>query len=119
MRSLEDCSGPWVGFWIQDGKRGNMRLSLTFLSGRILGGGNDDNGPFAIAGTYGSDGGVEATKMYGHYGFRYYGHWDGAMIFGYSEQIGFPSNGSQFEMWPEGEDLTLEEIIAERELTRA
>src|SRR5579859_7531420 len=59
-------SGPWVGFWIQNGwGKQQMSLSLAFVKGRIVGSGRDIIGPFDFSGTYDLETGrVLMTKQY-------------------------------------------------------
>lgn len=58
-------SGPWRGFWMQDGYRGWMDLQLDFHEGKIAGRGSDSVGEFVFLGTYDTkDGRVLMTKQY-------------------------------------------------------
>lgn len=120
MRALEECSGPWLGAWIQFGLRGHMRLRLTFSGGRLMGGGADRIGPFDVIGTYDADDTVAFIKSYPTHRIRYRGKWDGSMIFGTWQIIGgaWASEGP-FEIWPENESIQIEELFEEHESTQA
>jgi hypothetical protein len=113
MRLLEDCCGVWVGIWHQFDHRGHMRMNLNFSQGTIEGKGSDDTGAFVAVGSYEATDFVELIKGYSTHMFRYEGQWDGTMIYGKSFQVGLPSNRGTFEMWPEGEDLTVEQMNEE------
>jgi hypothetical protein len=92
-----------------------MRMTLDFEGGTIEGHGCDDTGPFVVVGSYESTDFVELIKGYSTHLFRYEGQWDGTMICGKSHQVGMPSNRGTFEMWPEGEDMTIEQMSEEFE----
>lgn len=94
------------------GKRGHMRMTLTFGGGRIRGSGTDDSGPFGVIGEYEGET-VRMAKAYMTHIVLYDGRWNGASIAGQGE---VPNdvirNVSEFEMWPEREGVTVEEILA-------
>jgi len=117
MRELEDCCGPWHGFYIQWNLRGHMRLTLNFRGGKVDGGGTDQIGGFTIAGTYGTEGEVEFRKKYSTHTIFYRGKWDGSMIFG-TWQLGkrVVFDHGEFEIWPENEELGLESVEQVEEL---
>lgn len=121
MRTLEDCSGNWVGIWTQFGIRGHMRLQLSFSGGSAEGHGSDDTGGFVVVGSYERSFTVELAKAYSTHVFCYEGQWDGAMISGASYQLGDNSNWGTFEMWPEGNDMNVEsmEEVGSHALTHA
>ena len=112
MRDLDEYSGPWIGWWIQWGKRGHMRLRLEFAGGRIRGGGTDDSGDYDVIGEYAGDA-VRMAKAYGTHVVLYDGRWNGASIAGRGEVPNdVIKNTSEFEMWPERESVTVEQILA-------
>lgn len=112
MRALDECSGPWVGWWIQWGKRGHMRLSLDFADGRIRGSGTDDSGDYGVIGEYSGES-VRLAKAYATHVVLYDGRWNGASIAGRGEiPFDVVVNTSEFEMWPESESVTIEQILA-------
>lgn len=117
MRPLSELSGPWIGFWIQQPIRGQMRLVLYFEAGRISGGGNDRDGAFSLQGSFDEQtGAVAIDKFYSGLLVKYRGHWDGTLICGDSEIIGFLfSDRGQFEIWPEGEDEAVQFFTQEIE----
>ena len=101
-------SGPWVGFWIQDGW-GNQRmsLSLAFANGRVTGSGRDIVGRFDFSGTYDlKSGRVEMVK---HYDTRVHlvsyngaNQGDGMWLWGVWNILAAYRGG--FHLWPEGEE---------------
>jgi hypothetical protein len=104
-KRLEECSGPWSGFWLQDLVRGNMRLRLVFKSSNINGGGNDPIGEFTITGIYQQDSErVIFTQVYKTHSVDYSGVWDGQMIYGRwtLDDAVFTESG-EFEIWPDKE----------------
>ena len=112
MRDLDECSGPWIGWWIQWGRRGHMRLTLNFSNGRIRGSGTDDSGAYEVIGEYGGES-VKMAKAYGTHVVLYDGRWNGASIAGRGEvPFDVIVNTSEFEMWPEHESVSIEEILA-------
>lgn len=116
VRSLSELSGPWVGFWIQQPIRGWMKMELGFSSGRIVGGGTDQIGPFTIQGEFNEAGPVKFRKRYASHLVYYNGKWDGQMIYG-TWKITWYDSG-EFEIWPEAEfeALNLGEHEIEQEL---
>lgn len=106
MRDLASCSGPWSGFWIQGWTRGNIKLSLRFDDGSIVGDGGDPGGRFQVSGIFSPDTQrVLFSKEYQWQIVDYSGIWDGRLIYGkwtlhdeeYSEQ-------GEFEIWPDHGD---------------
>ncbi|AIE84069.1 hypothetical protein [Fimbriimonas ginsengisoli] len=90
-----------------------MSMRLTFDGCRIAGGGSDNDGPFTLSGTY--DPGTETVQLMKAYRIllvSYEGSWNGRFITGVSV-IGhpFPFDLGTFEMWPEAEETSLEELI--------
>ena len=116
MRELRDLSGPWVGFWVQGRRRGEMRLTLRFLGEGIEGEGTDLVGAFTIQGSY--DPGPERVKFlkaYRPHSVDYNGTWDGAMIAGrwnFTRRLFGVANGGEFEIWPEKDDQAIERMEA-------
>ena len=45
-------TGPWKGYWLQDGETGLMDLSLAFVEGIVVGSGKDLIGEFDLQGVY-------------------------------------------------------------------
>lgn len=119
MRPLEDLSGPWAGWWIQGEVRGQETLSLEFAQGRIRGHGSDRDGTFQISGHFKSDR-VDLMKGYALLTVRYQGRWDGATISG-EWRIGTreATISGPFEMWPLGDEMSLQEFMVEEELVGA
>ncbi|HVT10832.1 MAG TPA: hypothetical protein VHE55_01085 [Fimbriimonadaceae bacterium] len=117
MKALEECCGPWLGAWIQFGVRGHMRLKLRFSDGCLAGGGADRIGSFDIVGAYDSNDAVTFVKSYRTHRVRYRGKWDGAMIAGTWNIVGEMASGS-FEIWPEGENVLVDEILNEEAIPR-
>jgi hypothetical protein len=112
-------SGPWSGFWIQEGMgRQKMRLSLAFSGGKVSGFGTDIIGRFTFEGTYDLETGrCLMTKQYeGAHSVQYDGvnEADGMWLWGvWRMQIG----RGGFHLWPEGEeDPTQRRLKAEKEL---
>ena len=117
MRPLEDLSGPWAGWWVQGEVKGQMSLTLHFSEGRIRGNGTDRDGGFQMSGLYNA-GGVDLLKGYALLTVRYRGKWDGAVISG-EWRIGSRERtlSGPFELWPVGDELSMELFMAEEELT--
>lgn len=89
-----------------------MRLSLNFSAGRIRGNGSDENGAFDVIGEYAGEI-ARLAKSYGSHIVRYDGRWDGASIAGpWTIHYGGFVDRGEFEMWPERESVTVEEILA-------
>jgi hypothetical protein len=113
-------SGPWVGFWIQQGLgRKWMRLRLKFLDGRVTGDGHDCIGRFLFHGSYDlSTGAVELVKTYlGQHEVEYAGRNedDGLWLWGVWQVKTFDRGG--FHIWPEWEnDPTQRRLGAEEDL---
>jgi hypothetical protein len=95
-------SGPWVGFYTYSGThdKHRMDLGLTFASGRISGGGNDDIGPFIIAGRFdAANGECHWTKTYvGAHDVFYCGFRESKGIWGTWEILSDIRGG--FHIWP-------------------
>lgn len=115
-RSLEQCCGPWRGFWIQFCHRGEMKLTLTFREAACFGMGEDPTGSFEISGTYDHRDRVNFTKTFDRMDVilrnttpevRYRGKWNGQFIAGTWWQVGYPDNTGAFEIWPEDEEQAL------------
>ncbi len=113
MRSLSECSGPWTGFFVQESRRGWMKLNLSIDSTRIVGQGDDMDGPFRMFGTHDSVSlRVEIDKAYPWLFVDYVGVWDGSMISGHWEII--DDAQGEFELWPldsEEEVMKLSELF--------
>jgi hypothetical protein len=135
MKTLEQLTGPWTGFSIQDGIRIMERLHLTIGGGKIEGEGSDMDGNFVVQGAYSQDQ-VHVVRRYrevrdrgtGAYRadphavrmlYDYLGKWDGALLFGQwaSQEFPFEMNGP-FEWWPDREEdrKELEIALEERQL---
>jgi hypothetical protein len=112
-------SGPWVGFYTYSGwrDRHRMDLGLEFGSGRISGEGNDDVGPFIIAGRFNAaTRECYWTKSYvGAHDVHYRGYREGKGIWGLWEIS--PLNRGGFHIWPraagEGDRETESNVIEE------
>lgn len=120
MRALDNLSGPWTGWSIQDGRRINETLDFLISSGSISGTGSDADGEFNMEGEYDSEGNVEMIRRYsfcnsGPEGvgipYMYLGRWDGQMIHGRWSPVSFRQYGGPFEMWPATEDISIEEML--------
>jgi hypothetical protein len=104
-------SGPWTGFYNYSPKdKHRMDLDLTFASGRMSGGGNDDVGRFKIQGHYDAVS-MECswTKSYvSAHSVFYRGFREGKGIWG-TWEIALDNHGG-FHIWPkkagEGEGET-------------
>jgi hypothetical protein len=112
-------SGPWSGFWIQDGMgRQTMRLTLSFSGGKVSGHGTDIIGRFTFEGTYDlKTGRCLMVKQYeAAHRVQYDGvnEGDGMWLWGvWRMEIG----RGGFHLWPEGEeDPTRRRLKAEKEL---
>ena len=89
-----------------------MRLRLVFEGGRVTGDGRDESGPFTVSGTYRADG-ARLTKGYATHRVHYDGRWDGTSLAGpWAIRYESWTDRGEFEMWPESEGLTVEEILA-------
>jgi len=112
-------SGPWVGFYTYSGahEKHRMDLGLTFANGTISGEGNDDIGPFIIAGRFdASSGECHWTKTYvGAHGVAYSGFREGQGIWGRWDILSDARGG--FHIWPRAHRARYEEAqSAEEEL---
>ncbi len=97
-------SGPWVGFYVYSAStdRHRMELGLTFHEGRVTGSGQDDIGPFLVAGSYDVKE-LEVTwwKTYpGSHRVWYRGFREGKGIWGTWEIP--PAGKGGFKIWPKG-----------------
>ncbi|RYG22177.1 hypothetical protein EON82_17595 [bacterium] len=129
MRSIEETSGPWVGWSVQYNKRIHERMSLRVGGGAITGSGEDADGDFDLDGNYEASGEVAIVRRYSYctsgpegvgIPYLYRGHWDGSHISGTWGTIFGPQDGGPFEMWPEDGSLELnfeEALQAEPALT--
>lgn len=110
MRALAECTGKWVGWSVQQGRRIHEDLDLTCGGGRIRGVGQDADGDFEVGGYFDARGVVTMTRRYtyctsGPEGigipYEYIGRWDGTMVAGGWRPSGFiDDDGGPFEMWP-------------------
>ena len=111
QRSLDETSGPWSGFWIQDSIRGTMRAQLEVRNGLIVGSGTDMSGRFEMVGTYSGTGEVNLRKNYCSTSVAmgaapcldYRGTWTGTFVHGEWAQTGYWFNQGVFELWPDDE----------------
>lgn len=113
MRDLRDLSGPWVGFWVQAGRRGEMRLTLRFGEASVEGEGSDRVGDFTVSGRHEASGAVAFGKHYGSHGVDYAGTWDGAMIAGrwrLQTWLAGRMGKGEFEIWPLRDDQAIERM---------
>jgi hypothetical protein len=100
-------SGPWTGYFLQDGRKGMMELHITFRQGALTGEGRDYVGRFVLRGRYElADGKCYWTKRYlGQHDVFYQGYNEGKGIWGRWE-IGAPfgawAGRGGFHIWPEG-----------------
>jgi hypothetical protein len=99
-------SGPWVGFWIQQGMgKQKMRVALWFAAGKVGGSGADLVGKFAFDGTYDlKTGRCVMTKQYENaHRVLYEGvnEGDGMWLWGLW-RLDLDRGG--FHLWPEGEE---------------
>ena len=110
-------SGPWVGFYTYSGAhdKHRMDLGLTFASGRISGGGNDDIGPFIIAGRFdAANGECHWTKTYvGAHDVFYCGFRENKSIWGTWEILSDARGG--FHIWPRAHRAGNEEAVSAEE----
>lgn len=98
-------SGPWSGFYIQWGRRGRQRLTLTFRDGLVEGGGDDPGGSFTVRGTYDTQAGkVALRKVYAFHTVEYDGHAEGDGIWGawVIRAVGYSDHGG-FHIWPDAQ----------------
>lgn len=119
MRSLDETSGPWVGWSIQLPRKIHERFVLRLGDGKIAGTGEDADGDFVVEGDYDTGGEVAIVRRYtysthgaGDNGgpTLYRGRWDGGAISG-DWRFLFENDGGPFEMWPEdaSEEFRFEE----------
>ncbi|MBS1704398.1 MAG: hypothetical protein JST40_00880 [Armatimonadetes bacterium] len=120
MKDINACSGPWVGWSIQDGIRIGETMRLTIRNGQIEGAGEDMDGEFELIGSYHSkDDRVILTRRYSRttepsqegvgIPYDYEGTWDGSFVSGNWHPRAAPNYGGPFEMWPASE-TDLEEL---------
>lgn len=57
-------SGPWEGFYIQDGIKVRMKLDLHFQQGHVCGDGSDAVGAFRLVGIYSLDPGTITVRKH-------------------------------------------------------
>lgn len=125
MRSIEETSGPWLGWSIQFNHRIHEKMILRVGNGAITGSGEDADGDFDLDGNYDAGGDVVIVRRYSYctsgpegigIPYLYRGRWDGAQITGTWSTVIGGHEGGPFEMWPENGDLELnvqEELQAE------
>lgn len=110
-------SGPWVGFYTYSGvhDKHRMDLGLTFASGTISGEGNDDIGPFIIAGRFdAANGECHWTKTYvGAHDVSYCGFRESKGIWGTWEILSDARGG--FHIWPRAQRAGNEEAESAEE----
>lgn len=98
------ASGPWIGFYVQNGERGRQALALRFSAGKISGEGRDPGGDFRVTGTYDVERGrAWLSKIYPTHVVEYDGHAEGNGVWGtwkieYDEN--FADRGG-FHIWPD------------------
>ncbi|MDX2064523.1 MAG: hypothetical protein SFX74_02150 [Fimbriimonadaceae bacterium] len=128
MRSLQSCSGSWLGWSIQDAVRISESMRITFAPGEFAGEGTDKDGDFVLQGTFDADGNVTIDRRYTRtrsqnpettvWVYPYIGRWDGTFISGFWHYPLGEAEGGPFEMWPANEEqiaeLSLQEFNAER-----
>jgi hypothetical protein len=128
VKSLDNLSGPWRGWSIQDGLRITESLKLTLGGGSLSGTGSDIDGSFRVNGTYDAEGNVSLIRSYTRttepsqlgigIPYRYVGKWDGTLVSGRWFPVANPWYGGPFEMWPEHEEERLELAFEIKEETR-
>lgn len=120
-REFTSLSGEWTGQSIQDGFRIMERITLKFSGDSFTGFGTDSDGEFELVGEYDpDDGAVSIVRRYviapknpdqvGH-PFLYIGRWDGYQVSGRwmdSYHLGY---GGPFEMWPQEEEVAIEQMM--------
>jgi hypothetical protein len=115
-------SGPWKGFWLQQGMNGRqwMRdVTLTFADGRVNGQGEDRVGEFVFRGRYSlDDGKVTLFKRYlGAHEVIYHGCNDGESLWLWGTWEMLPYDKGGFHLWPKGEmDPTGSELEEEADV---
>jgi hypothetical protein len=116
-------SGPWIGFWIQDGwGKQQMSLSLAFVDGGVTGSGRDIIGRFDFKGSYDlKTGRVQMVKNYektDRVAYNGANQGDGMWLWG-MWNIGTRYRGG-WHLWPEGEaDPTQRRLAAGKELPQS
>lgn len=115
MSDREFPSGPWTGFYTYSGLPGKFLTDVhfTFESGRVTGEGNDNVGPFIIAGRY-DPVAKECfwTKTYvAAHNVFYQGFREGKGIWGTWEIR--PSVRGGFQLWPRGSEGGENEAVGE------
>ena len=106
---------------LQAGFRLSEAIDLSIERGRIAGQGEDTDGLFELQGGYDAQGNVRLIRRYTvcHLGpegvgvpYEYLGQWDGEVVAGRWQELGHPTNGDEFEMWPEkGDSVSVSEIL--------
>lgn len=122
MKPLDDLSGPWRGLSTQDGRRIPEAIQLAIGGGTMSGSGTDADGNFTLDGTYESNI-VHLVRIYtwttepsqsgAGIVYDYFGEWNGSFIEGAWRPREAPYYGGPFEMWPESEEISLEESFSE------
>lgn len=116
MRTLNSCSGPWAGFWIQDGFRGCQKLELGFGVATVSGCGDDPAGHFIVSGSYAGES-VDLVKRYLNYRVHYSGTWDGKVLYGtWRMRLEDFRDSGTFEIWPLDEEQTIESFVLDEEM---
>lgn len=116
-------SGPWAGFYVQQGIRVRQRMGLRFAEGLASGEGRDAVGSFVISGAYDvGSGAVRLQKCYEKHSVAYSGWAEGSGDDGIwgtwvIESAGVSDRGG-FHIWPEaskaGSAEGLEAFVGER-----
>jgi hypothetical protein len=95
-------SGEWVGHFLDPRAPGQhpMELTLAFHSGRVLGEGHDEVGPFTIEGRYtGESGECVWSKRYESHEVVYRGYAEEGTIWGTWRIRDSEARGG-FQLWP-------------------
>lgn len=103
-------SGPWTGFYVQLGQRGQQAMTLAFRKGEIQGTGVDEAGAFLIEGQYdAATGRCALSKSFeGSHTVEYEGSADKTGIWGTwllyhdADPLGIPRDHGTFHIWPQG-----------------
>jgi len=93
--------GNWVGFWVQQGQKGEMECDFAFDNdGLVTGKGSDVCGPFTWDGSYDFDHKtVSIIKSYETYQIKYQGTVQARKsISGKWHQVDYKSNNGTFEL---------------------
>jgi hypothetical protein len=64
MRSLDETSGPWVGWSVQYNRKIHEKMRLLVGGGSISGTGEDADGDFDLEGNYDPSGDVAIVRRY-------------------------------------------------------